>query len=237
MAEWSNAPDLKSGVRKHRGFESLPLRIEQANQGLNRIKIFRRDRKLALRGSLPKKPGKGQGNRQTTIALGIFANPSGVKVALAKAQRLESDLNMDRFQWADWEGGSGEQVDKTAADWAKEFGAIKAGTIQASSYESNYRDPLGSLPNQPLTEALLIAHILGRRQQILSGFGLPNALPQLRQGFIGTLAPALAALTAPICLLLDLESDRRPIGMVQGTRDSPQWATPGATSRYGQTRP
>jgi integrase len=61
-------------------------------------------------------------------------------------------------------GGSGEQGGKTAADWAKEFGAIKAGTIQASSYESNYRDPLDSLPNQPLTEALLIAHILGRSQ-------------------------------------------------------------------------
>jgi hypothetical protein len=26
VAEWSNAPDLKSGVRKDRGFESLPLR-------------------------------------------------------------------------------------------------------------------------------------------------------------------------------------------------------------------
>ena len=27
VAEWSNAPDLKSGVRKDRGFESHPLRI------------------------------------------------------------------------------------------------------------------------------------------------------------------------------------------------------------------
>jgi type I restriction-modification system DNA methylase subunit len=26
VAEWSNAPDLKSGVRKDRGFESHPLR-------------------------------------------------------------------------------------------------------------------------------------------------------------------------------------------------------------------
>jgi hypothetical protein len=126
--------------------------VEQANQGLNRIKIFRRGRKLALRGTLPKKPGEGKGNRQTTISLGVFANPSGVKVALAKAQRLESDLNMDRFQWSDWESGAEEQITKTANTWAKEFGTIKAGTIKASSYESNYREPLDSLPAKPLTE-------------------------------------------------------------------------------------
>lgn len=83
--------------------------IEQANQGLHRVKIFRRDRKLALRGSLPKKHGEGRGNKQRTIALGMFANLEGVKVALARAQRLESDLSMERFDWADWEGGGDEK--------------------------------------------------------------------------------------------------------------------------------
>ncbi len=138
--------------------------IERANQGLNRVKIFRRDRKMALRGSLPKKAGEGRGNKQRTIALGVFANPEGVKVALSRAQRLESDLNMERFKWVDWEGGGVEQGGKTAADWAKEFGVIKAGTFKPSSYESNYREPLDSLPTKPLTEELLIAHILGRSQ-------------------------------------------------------------------------
>ena len=99
--------------------------IEQANQGLNRIKIFRRDRKLALQGSLPKKPGKGQGNRQTTIALGIFANPSGVKVALAKAQRLESDLNMDRFQWADWEGAAANRSTRQLLIGLRSLGPLR----------------------------------------------------------------------------------------------------------------
>jgi integrase len=136
--------------------------IEQANQGLNRVKICRRGHKLSLRGSLPKKPGEGRGNRQQTIALGIFANPEGVKVALAKAQRLESDLNLDRFSWPTWLDPMAEP--KTAIDWAQELANIKKSTISATSFESNYREPLESLPSKPLTEEMLIAHILSRSQ-------------------------------------------------------------------------
>ena len=99
--------------------------IERANQALDRVKIFRRNRKLSLRGSLPCKHGEGRGNRQQTIALGIFANPAGVKVEIAKAQRLESDLNLDRFDWADW--GDPKAEPKTAADWGQELATIKKG--------------------------------------------------------------------------------------------------------------
>ncbi|HEY9762373.1 MAG TPA: hypothetical protein V6D07_07595 [Trichocoleus sp.] len=142
--------------------ERIDQAIGRANQGLSRIQIVRRGRKLSLRGSLPKKPGDGRGNQQTTIALGIFASPDGIKVAMAKAQRLESDLNMERFSWADWEGGQGDGQGKTAADWAKEFGAIKAGTIKPSSYNANYKEPLDSLPAKPLTTDLLLTHVLSR---------------------------------------------------------------------------
>jgi integrase len=135
--------------------------IEQANQALGRVKILRRNRKLSLRGSLPCKPGEGRGTRRATISLGIFANPEGVKVALAKAQRLESDLNLDRFSWADWLGGEPGEV-KTAAAWGAEFGAIKAGSIKPQSYHANYEEPIASLPDRPLTQDMLIGHILSR---------------------------------------------------------------------------
>ena len=144
--------------------EKVDRAIDKANQGLNRIKIERRGRKLALRGSLPKKSGEGRGNKQRYIALGIFANPEGVKIALAKAQRLESDLNMDRFEWGDWESSSSGLGEKKAADWGQEFGTIKAGTVKASSYHANYEEPLASLPEKVLTEEMLIAHILSRSE-------------------------------------------------------------------------
>ena len=135
--------------------------IERANQGLNRVKIYRRVDKLSLRGSLPKKPGEGRGNRQQTIALGIFANPDGVRVALAKAQRLESALNLDKFNWSEWSAGESGKV-KTAAAWGAEFGVIKAGSIKPQSYHANYEEPIASLPKKPLSEEMLIAHILSR---------------------------------------------------------------------------
>ena len=137
--------------------------IEKVNQGLSRVAIERRGSKLALRGSFPKKPGEGRGNKQRQIALGIFANPDGVKVAKAKAQRLESDLNMDRFKWSDWENGRAAATgQKTAADWAKEFGKIKAATVKETSFQANYDEPLRSLPKKPLTEEMLVAHIISR---------------------------------------------------------------------------
>jgi integrase len=142
--------------------ESIDQAIEQANQGLSRIVIVRRGRKLALRGSLPKRPGEGRGNKQTTIALGVFANPSGVKVALAKGQRLESDLNMERFTWADWEKSGGSPGGKSAADWGKEYAAVKVSTVKASTYRTNYQERLESLPDKPLTEELLLTHVQQR---------------------------------------------------------------------------
>jgi len=135
--------------------------IRQANQALGRIKILRRDRKLALRGVLPCRPGEGQSTKRAVISLGIYANPAGVKVAIAKAQRLESDLNLDRFCWSDWLDGELGEV-KTAATWGAEFGAVKAASVKPQSYRANYEEPLASLPDKPLTEDMLIALGHGR---------------------------------------------------------------------------
>jgi hypothetical protein len=141
--------------------DKVDRRIEEANQKLNRVKIWRRDRKLTLRGTLPPKPGE-RGNRQRTIALGIYANPDGVKVALARAQKLESDLNLERFNWSDWDGPGGAPGGKTAKDWGSALGELKRGTIQGSSYQADYVEPLGLLPDKPLSEDLLIALILAQ---------------------------------------------------------------------------
>ena len=72
-------------------FEKVDQLIKDANRQLNRVVIMRRDRKLTLRGSFPKKPGEGRGNKQRTIALNVFANPDGVDTALGRAQKAVSD--------------------------------------------------------------------------------------------------------------------------------------------------
>ncbi|MEM9452437.1 MAG: hypothetical protein AAGA75_28505 [Cyanobacteria bacterium P01_E01_bin.6] len=60
--------------------------------------IMRRDRKLTIRDSFPKKPWNGRDNRQQTIALGVYATPEG----LARSQKAERDLNLERWNWTEW---------------------------------------------------------------------------------------------------------------------------------------
>lgn len=51
---------------------------------------------------------------------------------------------------------------ESAAAWGKEYGLLKAESVKASTYRTNYQERLESLPDKPLTEELLIKHIQGR---------------------------------------------------------------------------
>ena len=63
--------------------DKLVRQLEQTNQQLKQantgVVIFKRGSKLSLRGMLPDK--NGNGFRQQTIALGIYANAAGIKQA------------------------------------------------------------------------------------------------------------------------------------------------------------
>jgi hypothetical protein len=50
---------------------------------------------------LPPKDGEGKW-KQYEVRTGCFAGDNGYKAALAKAQKMESDLIFERFQWSDW---------------------------------------------------------------------------------------------------------------------------------------
>ncbi|MEM1242166.1 MAG: hypothetical protein AAGI45_20220 [Cyanobacteria bacterium P01_H01_bin.26] len=143
-------------------FEKVDQLIEDANRKLNRVKIMRRDRKLTIRASFPKKPGEGRGNRQQTIALGVYANPDGVDTALGRAQKAESDLRLEKWDWANWEAG-GDNARQSAAVLARQFAKRKQQSgIKPATYRANYKFPLESLPDKPLTEELLRSHIQNR---------------------------------------------------------------------------
>ncbi|MBX2865269.1 MAG: hypothetical protein KTR27_17095 [Leptolyngbyaceae cyanobacterium MAG.088] len=60
-----------------------------------------------------------------------------------------------------WEGG-GNGSAQSAVAIARKFGKQKQATIKASSYRGNYQFPMESLPDKPLTEEMLRAHIWSR---------------------------------------------------------------------------
>lgn len=72
-------------------------RLKVARTG---IRILQRGNKLSLRGTLPDK--SGQGKKQQTIALDVYANPAGLKRAEAEAYKLSSALALKEFDWADY---------------------------------------------------------------------------------------------------------------------------------------
>lgn len=76
------------------------LDLESANALLSRVRIIVRGNKLYLRATLPNKNGKG--NKQQDIRTGLSNTPKDLKIALLRAQRIENDLNLEKFNWADW---------------------------------------------------------------------------------------------------------------------------------------
>ena len=93
-------------------------RLRQSQSG---VVIFRRGQKLSLRGVLPPKPGKGDRRSQQTIALGVYLNSAGIKMAEIKAQELAADLALERFSWDKWLNSEVESPTQTVSYWLDLF--------------------------------------------------------------------------------------------------------------------
>ncbi len=111
-------------------------RLKFANTG---IVLFKRGNKLSLRGMLPAKPGKTDGlyqrrlsgvnlhtrnATQQTIALGLYANAAGIKVAESEALKLSGLIALKQFDWKDYIktdsapiGSAGYWIDKFYEDY------------------------------------------------------------------------------------------------------------------------
>ena len=137
--------------------------IAKANTKLDALKIERRGAKLGLRGTLPKKPEDGKGKKRQRVPLGVYANPEGVKIALARAKQAESDLALKQWDWSKWieDGGQGVAEDSASAI-AQRFAEYKQKQVKPASFRANYLYPLESLPDKPLTQEMLELHILRR---------------------------------------------------------------------------
>ncbi len=78
--------------------------------------------RLHLRGHLPPKPGSNKTEwHQQTIALGVYANPAGLRKAKAEATRVSDDLIFSRFDWNNYISTKPAQASRTVKDWVEEF--------------------------------------------------------------------------------------------------------------------
>lgn len=77
------------------------MTLDRLNAKLDRVKIRKTGNRLYLRATLPPKDGQGHW-KQYDVRTGCPATDDGYKAAFGKAQRMESDLIFDRFDWSDW---------------------------------------------------------------------------------------------------------------------------------------
>jgi integrase len=86
--------------KKEMTLEAVNARLKQAKIGVSVRQI---GNALYLRATLPPKPNSGKVKpTQSTISLGIYANPAGFVRVEAEAHRLGSQLAMGNFDWAEW---------------------------------------------------------------------------------------------------------------------------------------
>lgn len=114
---------LVKELGKVAGFD-LKAALDRANAelkaGKTRVAINLRNDRLYLRATLPPKPSSTKADwHQQEIALGVYANPAGVKRAKIAAMEVSSAIAMDRFNWADYLPKTKER--QTVAEWAEEF--------------------------------------------------------------------------------------------------------------------
>lgn len=90
--------------------------IIKANQKLSRVSIRAKKNSLFLRGVFPPKNGDGVKPKQYEFSLKCKALPEQLKIALAKAQEIESKLILDKWVWEEK-----QEIEQTVFDVLKDF--------------------------------------------------------------------------------------------------------------------
>ena len=94
-------------------------RLKKFNAG---VLIYKRGKKLSLRGTLPPKPGSGREKPyQQYLSLGFYCNAAGIKQAEEKAKLLSSQLALEKFDWQDWLNSDCGIALESVAYWFEKF--------------------------------------------------------------------------------------------------------------------
>ncbi|MBW4633331.1 MAG: hypothetical protein KME30_15975 [Iphinoe sp. HA4291-MV1] len=136
--------------------------VANANQRLKaakaRVLIEKRCDRLCLRATLPPKPhtGKGRAFRQR-ISLGAKATIAGLQYAEQKAKLISAQLDLDKFDWAEWIEQEPSQEDTTIGEWVERFeedywNRVSRTPNKEENWKKDYAQVFSKLPaEKPLT--------------------------------------------------------------------------------------
>ena len=158
-------------ARKELSVEAINQRLKAAKTG---VSIKQRGDRLALRATLPPRPGSGKDKpHQQYLSLGIYANPAGLQRAEREAQRLGLLLAEGKFDWNLYLNAQPEG--ETVGYWLEKFkdhcirSILRTDGLSEDGIDKLWRRRyvnlgLGKLnPNDVLTPELLIQAVLTKK--------------------------------------------------------------------------
>jgi len=115
--------NFREGVREV--MDKFGEKLKAANavlkRGTIRVAVIRRNDRLYLRATLPPKPDAAKTEpHQQDISLKVYANPGGLKRAIAEAKRVSAAVALEQFDWEDW-GHKPKVLRLTVAQWTQQF--------------------------------------------------------------------------------------------------------------------
>lgn len=146
--------DISGKIRQVNG------RLKAAKVG---VSVEQNGDRLRLRATLPPPPGSAKGEPyQQRIALGLMANPDGLRHAEKQARLLGAQLAAKEFAWENWGKVSAGKVWACGAAVASLESAYLAGGGSAETWAGDYLKALRGLPqDEPLTADVLRALVEG----------------------------------------------------------------------------
>lgn len=157
--------------------------LDKINQRLKasktKVAIEQRCDRLNLIATLPPKPGSGKTSPyRQRIALGLYANPAGFKMAEIEAKKLGLQLAEKTFAWPSL--SENMTVEKAIATFEKQyFGKRQRNAKTETTYDSSYHPYFSRLdPTVNISESVLLEGIKttkeNTRSRVLCCYALKN---------------------------------------------------------------
>ncbi|MBD2072699.1 site-specific integrase [Phormidium sp. FACHB-592] len=146
------------------GIEQVNDRLKAANVP---VRVRLKGKNLALRATLPKKPGDGIGRKQYDISLLLSATKDGLKRAEREAHKLAQNLAEGSFTWKLYIGSQHDPQAKPIAQWVNEFKDeyFRTHRIKEATWSNTWAGTFRKLPaNEPISETLLLAVVFSTEE-------------------------------------------------------------------------
>lgn len=167
---------LKSSSENRKFREDLGKMVDPAVRKINdrlkaaniQVSVNQRGKSLYIRGTLPKRPGKGIGTAQDEVPLGVKVSKEGLKFAEQEAYTINKALTNETFDWLNYLKPKQKRDEKTIAQLLSEFKTEYFRThrrIKETTWNNNQACTFRKLPqDEVLSDGLVLAVVLSTEE-------------------------------------------------------------------------